>query len=184
MKPKIIDKLLLILLMLVLIALGLGLIAVSLGFVPMGILTGIASFPYQSSVNGWITAGVGLVIVLWAVRMIIGFNRRARSNGPATAVIARTEFGTSTITLAAINDMISRHCAANENVRKQDSDISVKDDKLMINLRLSLAEDTNIPEVTTGLRESLTAYLEGLTGIKVGEISMMVSTLPEQQAQA
>lgn len=184
MKPKIIDRLLLILLMLVLICIGLGLIAVSLGFVPMSIPVGIVELPYKSSANGWITAGAGLILVLWAIRMIVGFNRRAKNNGPATAVIARTEFGTSTITLAAINDMISRHCAANEKVRKQDSVISVKDDKLMINLRLTLAEDTNVPETTAALRESLTAYIEELTGIKIGEISMMISTLPEQQAQA
>lgn len=180
MKPRIIDRLLLILLMLVLLALGLGLLAISLGFVPMDIVTNIVSFPYQSVANGWITAGVGAVLVLWAIRMIIGFNRRAKKTGPATAVIAKTEFGTSTITLAAIDEMVRRHCATNGNVRKQDSVISVKDNKLMINLKLNLAEDANVPETTAALRESLTAYIESLTGIKVGDISMMVSTLPEQ----
>lgn len=180
MKPRIIDRLLLILLMLVLLALGLGLLAISLGFVPMNIVTEIVSLPYQSSANGWITAGVGFVLVLWAVRMIIGFNRRARKTGPATAVVAKTEFGTSTITLAAIDEMVKRHCASNENVRKQESVISVKDNKLMINLKLNLAEEANVPETTAALRESLTAYIQNLTGITVGDISMMVSTLPEQ----
>lgn len=182
MKPRIIDRLLLILLMLVLFALGLGFLAVSLGFVPMNIVTGIVSFPYQSAANGWITAGVGLILVLWAIRMIVGFNRRAKKTGPATAVVAKTEFGTSSITLAAIDEMVRRHCATNENVRKQDSMISVKDNKLVINLKLNLAEDANVPETTAALRESLTAYIENLTGIKVGDISMMVSTLPEQTA--
>lgn len=180
MKPRIIDRLLLILLMLVLMALGLGMLAISLSFVPLGILNDIVAFPYQSAQNGWITAGIGLVLVLWALRMIIGFNRRAKKTGPATALIAKTEFGTSTITLAAIDEMVRRHCAANEKILKQDSVISVKDDKLVINLKLNLAEDTNVPEVTAALRESLTCYIENLTGIKVGDISMMVSTQPEQ----
>lgn len=180
MKPRIIDRLLLILLMLVLIALGLGLLAVSLGFVPQSIPNDIVAFPYQSAQNGWITAGVGLVMVLWAIRMIVGFNRRAKKTGPATALIAKTEFGTSTITLAAIDEMVRRHCAANESILKQDSVISVKDDKLVISLKLNLAEDSNVPEVTAALRESLTGYIENLTGIKVGDVSMMVSTLPEQ----
>ena len=57
MKPRIIDRLLLILLMLVLMALGLGMLATSLGFVPLGILNDIVAFPYQSAQNGWITAG-------------------------------------------------------------------------------------------------------------------------------
>ena len=182
MKPRIIDRLLLILLMLVLIALGLGFLAISLGLVPMQIVTDIVSFPYQSAQNGWITAGVGFVLVLWAVRMIAGFNRRAKKTGPATAVIAKTEFGTSTITLAAIDEMVRRHCSANERILKQDSVISVKDNNLVINLKLNLAEDANVPETTAALRESLTAYIETLTGIKVGDISMMVATLPEQQA--
>jgi len=180
MKPRIIDRLLLILLMLVLLALGLGMLAVSLGFVPLSILNNIVAFPYQSAQNGWITAGVGLVIALWAIRMMIGFNRRAKKTGPATALIAKTEFGTSSITLAAIDEMVRRHCASNENILKQDSVISVKDNKLVINLKLNLAEDTNIPETTAALRESLTAYIENLTGINVGDVSMMVSTLPEQ----
>lgn len=180
MKPRIIDRLLLILLMLVLLALGLGLLAVSLGLVPLGILTDIVSFPYQSAANGWITAGVGLVIALWAIRMIIGFNRRAKKTGPATAVIAKTEFGTSTITLAAVDEMVKRHCSANPSVRKQESMISVKDGKLMINLKLNLSEEANVPETTAALRDSLSAYIENLTGIKVGDISMMVSSLPEQ----
>ena len=167
-------------LMLVLMALGLGMLAISLGFVPLGILNDIVALPYQSAQNGWITAGIGLVLVLWAIRMIVGFNRRAKKTGPATALIAKTEFGTSTITLAAIDEMVRRHCAANENILKQDSVISVKDDKLVINLKLNLAEDTNVPEVTAALRESLTCYIENLTGIKVGDVSMMVSTLPEQ----
>ena len=180
MKPRIIDRMLLVLLMLVLLALGLGLLAVSLGFVPLELLREIVSFPYQSAQNGWITAGAGAVLVLWALRMIIGFNRRAKKTGPATAVIAKTEYGTASITLAAVDEMIRRHCAQNEQICRQDSVISVKDDKLMINLRLNLAEEANIPEVTAALRESLTAYLEGLTGIKVGDVNMMVSTLPEQ----
>ncbi len=180
MKPRIIDRLLLILLMLVLLALGLGLLAVSLGFVPLDILQSIVAFPYRDTQSGWITAGAGLIIVLWAVRMIIGFNRRAKKSGPATAVIAQTEFGTSSITLAAIDEMVRRHCATNQSILNQDSVISVKDNKLVINLKLNLAEDTNIPEVTAALRESLTVYVETLTGIKVGDISMMVSTLPEQ----
>ena len=167
-------------LMLVLLALGLGLIAVSLGFVPASLLSDIVALPYQSTKNAWITAGIGLVVALWAVRMMIGFNRRARKTGPATAVIAQTEFGTSSITLAAIDEMVRRHCSTNQSILNQESVIAVKDNKLVINLKLNLAEDTNVPEVTAALRESLTAYVETLTGIKVGDVSMMVSTMPEQ----
>lgn len=180
MKPRIIDRLLLILLMLVLLALGLGLLAVSLGFVPLSILRSIVEFPYRGAQNGWITAGIGIVIALWAIRMMVGFNRRAKKTGPATAVIAQTEFGTSSITLAAVDEMVRRHCALNQSILNQDSVISVKDNKLVINLKLNLAEDTNVPEVTSALRESLTSYIETLTGIKVGDVSMMVSTQPEQ----
>ena len=184
MKPRIIDRLLLILLMLVLLALGLGFIAISLGFVPFDLISDIVAFPYRSAQNGWITAGIGLVIALWAIRMMVGFNRRAKKAGPATAVIAQTEFGTSSITLAAIDEMVKRHCAANQSILTQESIISVKDNRLMINLKLNLAEDTNVPEVTAALRESLTAYIENLTGIKVGDVNMMVSTLPEQTMQS
>ena len=123
MKPKVLDRILLVLVMLVLFALGLCFIGVALNFITADTVNAIAALPYASAINGWITAGVGLLLCLIAIVLIIGFNRRAPKNqAPASAVISQNEMGISSITLAAIDDMVKRHCAtANGNVKKCDS---------------------------------------------------------------
>ena len=120
MKPKVLHRILLVLVMLVLFALGLCFIGVALNFITADTVNAIAALPYASAINGWITAGVGLLLCLIAIVLIIGFNRRAPKNqAPASAVISQNEMGISSITLAAIDDMVKRHCAtANGNVKK------------------------------------------------------------------
>ena len=137
MKPKVLYRILLVLVMLVLFALGLCFIGVALNFITADTVNAIAALPYASAINGWITAGVGLLLCLIAIVLIIGFNRRAPKNqAPASAVISQNEMGISSITLAAIDDMVKRHCAtANGNVKKCDSRIAVVENKLKIDLR-------------------------------------------------
>ena len=133
-----------------------------------------------------VTAGVGLLLGLIAIVLIIGFNRRAPKNqAPASAVISQNEMGISSITLAAIDDMVKRHCAtANGNVKKCDSRIAVVENKLKIDLRVVIAEEANIPETTEALRTSLIDYIQTITGIQVSDVSILVSTEPEKKAEA
>lgn len=127
-----------------------------------------------------------MLLCLIAIVLIIGFNRRAPKNqAPASAVISQNEMGISSITLAAIDDMVKRHCAtANGNVKKCDSRIAVVENKLKIDLRVVIAEDANIPETTEALRTSLIDYIQTITGIQVSDVSILVSTEPEKKAEA
>ena len=87
--------------------------------------------------------------------------------------------------LAAIDDMVKRHCAtANGNVKKCDSRIAVVENKLKIDLRVVIAEEANIPETTEALRTSLIDYIQTITGIQVSDVSILVSTEPEKKAEA
>ena len=184
MKPKVLYRILLVLVMLVLFALGLCFIGVALNFITADTVNAIAALPYASAINGWIT--VGLLLCLIAIVLIIGFNRRAPKNqAPASAVISQNEMGISSITLAAIDDMVKRHCAtANGNVKKCDSRIAVVENKLKIDLRVVIAEEANIPETTEALRTSLIDYIQTITGIQVSDVSILVSTEPEKKAEA
>lgn len=182
MKPRIFDRILLVLFMLVLIALGIGFIAISLGFINAETLAYVAALPFASAANAWITAGIGALLVIIAIRLIIGMNRRApKAKAPATIVVGKSELGTSSITLAAVDEMVQRHCATYPAVKQCSSVLSVsKENKLLIALRTILDAEANVPEVTGGLRASLTEYIQVLTGVTVGDISIMVSTAPEK----
>lgn len=182
MKPRIFDRILLVLLMLVLIALGLGFIAVALGFINAETVAYIAGRPFASSANAWITAGIGVLLMIIAIRLIIGINRRApKTKSPAMILVGKSELGSSSITLAAVDEMVQRHCAANPAVKQCSSVLSVsKENRLLIALRTILEAEANVPEVTEALRNSLTEYIQSLTGVTVGDISIMVSTAPEK----
>ena len=187
MKPKVLYRILLVLVMLVLFALGLCFIGVALNFVTADTVNAIAALPYASAINGWITAGVGLLLCLIAIVLIIGFNRRAPKNqAPASAVISQNEMGISSITLAAIDDMVKRHCAtANGNVKKCDSRIAVVEKQAQDRpAEVVIAEEANIPETTEALRTSLIDYIQTITGIQVSDVSILVSTEPEKKAEA
>ena len=180
MQPKVIYRILLVLVMLALFALGLCFIGAALNFITADMVNAIAALPYASAINGWITAGIGLLLCLISTALIIGFNSRApRNQAPAAAVISQNEMGVSSITLAAIDDMVKRHCAtANGNVKKCDSRIAVVDNKLKIDLRIVIAEEANIPETTEALRTSLIDYIQTITGIQVSNVSILGSTKP------
>ena len=130
MKPKVLYRILLVLVMLVLFALGLCFIGVALNFITADTVNAIAALPYASAINGWITAGVGLLLCLIAIVLIIGFNRRAPKNqAPASAVISQNEMGISSITLAAIDDMVKQcqkvrqpHCSGRKQAQDRPED--------------------------------------------------------------
>ena len=71
MKPKVLYRILLVLVMLVLFALGLCFIGVALNFITADTVNAIAALPYASAINGWITAGVGLLLCLIAIVLIL-----------------------------------------------------------------------------------------------------------------
>ena len=60
--------------------------------------------------------------------------------------------------------------------------VSTRDGGVAISLKLVLLSDANVPEVTAELQKSLKEYIEGLTGIVVNDISIMVISAPSQQA--
>ncbi len=189
MKPSFFDRMLLILFSLLGMVVGIVFILLAFGIFSLEAIYNIVqAFGMQlGSFNfGLVLGGIGVVFFLVCLRLMIGFNKkgnRVSTPPPATtALIAQEEFGTTRITLAAIDAMVQRHCRANNQVREASSVIKLQEDgSIAIELKLVLLNETNVPETTSKLRASLKEYLEGLTGIKAENISMMVVTAPAQQ---
>lgn len=183
MKPCIFDRFLLVLCCLAGMAAGVALLLLAAGLFPYW-----GAFIDAFLANRWLMGGAGLVVFLISLRLIIGFNKRAKKdasqkNAPATtALISTGDFGSTQITLAALDSMIQRHCRTNPKVRETGSMIRTVDGGIAIELKLVLIHDANIPETTASLQKSLKEYLEGLTGIKVNDISILVVTAPPQKA--
>ena len=74
----------------------------------------------------------------------------------------------------ALEDMVMRFIAANEQVKSVRATVSVRDSKINACVRLSVVEGTNIPEVLTSLQTGLKAHIEVLAGIEVNKIMLLV----------
>ncbi|MDD5016940.1 MAG: alkaline shock response membrane anchor protein AmaP [Eubacteriales bacterium] len=110
------------------------------------------------------------VIVLSILLMFSGIKKRK----PKSALINQTGNGTISISLSAIEEMATRHIAANEAVRSVKAFVSVKDSKVNISAKLAVAEGTQIPDILLTLQTSLKENIELLSGIEVNKILLLV----------
>ncbi len=188
MKPSYFDRFLLVICALLGMVAGLALLLVAAGFFSLEAarLMVDAYAAQAGSLNFRLLVGcVGLLVFLVSLRLIIGFNKRSKAQkepAATAATIATGDYGTVQISLAAIDTMVQRHCRANNKVRETTSMVSTRDGGVAISLKLVLLSDANVPEVTAELQKSLKEYIEGLTGIVVNDISIMVISAPSQQA--
>ena len=187
MKPHFFDRLLLAVVCILGMALGLAFLLLAIGVFSLDILRIIVDnfAAHVGSFNFSLIIGAkGLLVFLVFLRLIIGFNKRSKSEAPAPAAVAtvvNSDFGSIQVSLAAIDAMIQRHCRSNNKVREAISVVSTRDNGVAINLKLVLLSEANVPETTAELQKSLKEYVEGLTGITVKDISMMVINAPMQQ---
>lgn len=189
MKPSFFDRFLLVVCALLGIAAGVAVLLVSVGIFSLDVArTMVDGYAAQiGALNFRLLLGaVGLVVFLVSLRLIIGFNKTPKSERKEPVATAATvgggDYGTIQITLAAVDTMVQRHCRANSKVREATSVVSTREGGVAISLKLVLLSDANVPEVTKDLQKSLKEYIEGLTGIPVNDISIMVVSAPAQQA--
>jgi uncharacterized alkaline shock family protein YloU len=70
--------------------------------------------------------------------------------------------------------MAVRHTMENPAIRSVKADVLNKDGKVNISARVSISEDTNIPETLLALQTSLKSHIELLAGIEVNKIILLV----------
>lgn len=119
----------------------------------------------------WIVSVVAVVVVIISfMLMFSGIHRRK----PKAAMVRVTEGGAISITVSALEEMSNRFIAGNDSVRSVKTTVSVRDGKLYVQAKMSVAEGTNIPEVLQSLQTGLKAHIELLAGIEVNKIMLLV----------
>lgn len=177
MKPKLIDRFILWLLLILLIAIAAALIGISFHFIPITSINFLAEIIYAHQINAVIVGCIGLVILALALRVMFAGKGKVKSAPqPATALIQASEQGSIFITLAAIDGMVQKHVRNNDRIKGCESQITAVSEGIAIKLKLSLLPDTNIPELTTALQASVKEYIESLSGIQVTEVTILVGT--------
>lgn len=185
------DKFMLVLILLGMIALSALCIAASMGFVTFEMI----AYPISIITNGLIgnrliLGGAGVVLLAVALRLFVamGKKREVKANtaaAPTSAVMLSGENGTAYISIAAIDQLVQRHCRANAKVKECESvvvPVQEPGSGVSIRLKLSVAAETVVPELSGSLQQSLKQYVESLSGVNVNVVDILI--VPTQQAKA
>ncbi|MEL7608512.1 MAG: alkaline shock response membrane anchor protein AmaP [Bacillota bacterium] len=186
MKPKLIDRFLLLIILLLVLVLALLCLAFAAGLIPQALIVGFVGILYGNPVNAMIACGIGLVLAILALRLMFAGHKRAPAPMPQSVLIKSTENGTVYISLAAIDTMVQKHCRAQNRIRECESMICPTKDGVAIRLKLSTMPDTNLPEMTASLQETLKEYIQSLSGISVVDIPILISstgTIPKNRVE-
>ena len=182
MRFKVIDKILLSILLLLIAALAVGLFGIATKLVTKGMLDiGVSVIIYEK--NALILAGVGFVLLIFVIRLFVAMGKKRDAAGsaakqPTSALLLEGEGGTAYITLAAIDAMVQRHCRGNGKVKECESAVSLVEAGITVNLKLSVLNETIVPELVTDLQKSLREYVETLSGIRVREVNILIVHMP------
>ena len=183
MRFNIFDKFLLVLLLLCVIALSALCVATAMGFVTLDMIVA----PIEVITNGLIgnrliLGGGGVVLLAIAFRLFVAMGKKrdaknAAAPMPTSTMIMSGDNGTAYMTITAIDSLVQRHCRANAKVRECESVVVPAGESasgISIKLKLSVAPDTVIPELSANLQQSLKEYIETLCGVSVNAIDILI----------
>ncbi|MBQ2661435.1 MAG: alkaline shock response membrane anchor protein AmaP [Clostridia bacterium] len=189
MRVKIFDRVLAAFIALVLIAL-LGLFAaVILDFITVNQVIDYAiSLMPNLLIAKCVYGIIGVVLFLVAVKVMIGMagsRQKETRVAPTSIHLETSDYGSTYVSLAAIDAMAQRHCRATQKVKECMTNITPCENGVMIAVKLAVSNETNIPELTASLQKSLKGYVEELSGVKVADVSILIiSAASSQKTQA
>lgn len=180
MKPRLIDKILLGLLLLIFIAAMVFVILVMIGVVPMGEVTRVmndAADPNKSSVYLRIGIAVGAaVLALVGIKLLFtGGKPKEKEPSNNASLLRSDENGVAYISAASIDSMAQKYVKSNSRIRECTSKVEVApDSSVSLTLKAIVLADTNIPELCDTVRKELKEYIEAYAGVKVEKVAFMV----------
>lgn len=180
MKPRLIDRLLLGLLLLIFIAAMVFAILLMLGVVPMQDVTrALDSVMEPERVKTYIRIGVVALAALLgiiAVKLLFTSSRpKEKDTSNNASLLKSDENGTSYISAASIDSMAQKYIKSNSRIRECTSKVNIApDSSVSITLKAIVLADTNIPELCDTVRRELKEYIETYAGVNVSQIAFMV----------
>ncbi len=180
MKPRIIDRLLLGLVLLLFIAAMVLVILFLTGVLPVGNFTGAVEELMGSSLKaGYIRIGIiAAAAILGVIAIKLLFTPyKAREKEPANnaSLLSADENGTAYISAASIDSMAQKYIRSNSRIRECTNKVTVNpDSSVELSLKAIVLADTNIPELCATVRKELKEYIESYAGVKVEKIAFTV----------
>lgn len=183
MRLKVFDRILLGILLIVAIVASFVLFGMAANILTESAVTGFIGLFYMFRENAMILAGCGLVLLLISIKLLFAGRGQKAEKRPASALMRQTEFGGTFIALEALDTMVQKHCRAQQRVRDCHTTLHSSEAGVTIGIRLSVLPDTDVVSLTSELQKSLKEYVEGLTGIQISEIGILIENATAAPAQ-
>lgn len=155
---------------------GLCMVSVAIGW-PLDevALRGISAL-CQEGIVRWILAVLALLLLLICARLLWVAFKRAGEFGKESVVVESSQGGQTFISREAIVAMVQRHAKENNHVSSCKAKVCSVEDKLELQVRLTVTQGTQIAELTKRLQESIKNCVHSSSGIKIDEVHILVES--------
>ncbi len=180
MKPRLIDRLLLGLILLIFISMMGFLIVCAVGVFPG---ENIANFFTTIFGDGskwylWIRIGAAVVfgiLAIIAIKLLFTSSKPKEKDGVNASLLMADENGVAYISAASIDSMAQKYIKSNSRIRECQSKVTIApDSSVSMTLKAIVLADTNVPELCEKVRKELKEYIETYAGVSVSQITFMV----------
>ncbi|MDK2820080.1 MAG: hypothetical protein PWP31_45 [Clostridia bacterium] len=119
------------------------------------------------------------ILILVAFRFLV-ISLKTSSNQSKQAIISLADLGAVSITMPALENMVSRAARQVKGVREVRPGLKYEPDGLVIKLSIVVNPDQNLPELTKSLQERVYEYIVTTAGLKVSEIKVRVTGIYQE----
>lgn len=178
MKPRLIDRLLLAVVLLVFIVCMAAVLLCIFNVINYDMqLAALDALDYGKS--PYLCIGIGaaaLLLLILAVKLLFTKSKPKQKEGGTNASLLRAdENGAAYISAASIDSMAQRYIKGNNRIKECASVVKIDEAQgVSIDLKATVLADTNVPELCDKVRKELKAYIEEYAGVTVSQISMIV----------
>jgi len=147
----------------VIILIGIGLIAVSFNILLPEHINSLYYYMQDSQINRWAVRLSGLLLIIISysfAQLILGRMQREKT------IAFTTASGEVTIALSAIEDLIKHSSYCMSEIRDVSSDVIATKKGIVVNLRVSLRSEANLPELTARLQEITKNKIQEVLGLE------------------
>ena len=101
------------------------------------------------------------------------------SPGQPKGVVAETDLGQVRVGMEAVDSLVRKAALSIRGVREIKTDLSVDKLGLSVNLKLLVASDLSLPELTSQVQEAVSSYIQQTVGIAPKQVNVLVRNVAE-----
>lgn len=167
---KVIDRILIIIFIIVIVLLSILLIGLGFNLIKVNDI-----IPALEQIqNNWLYALIGILTV--AASCLLFFSG-TNKNSTAKSIIINSNYGDIGISFDTIISLAEREARNTEGIKTKNIYVSRNNDKIVLNMDITVLPDLNIPDIIKNLQKDIKEYIEGTTSIYLDNIYVNVINL-------